>query len=162
MTGLWRTRRCRGRETTTKPYLCVLPGGETKPSARPVATRRADGGCGRSRRWSSSKMAKHRLPPPALISPRKPHLQTRHFMCDMVLAMEACSASEGLGICEILLSYSSLLETWGILLTGQVVRGSAGLGFAMLAVYSCTATPLSEHCSLHYCSLFKFQSSYWA
>ena len=39
------------------------------------ATRWADGGCGRSLRWSSSKMAKHRLPPPALTSPRKPHLQ---------------------------------------------------------------------------------------
>ena len=37
---------------------------------------RADGGCRRSLRWSSSKMAKHRLPPPALISPHKPHLQT--------------------------------------------------------------------------------------
>ena len=34
------------------------------------------------------------------------------------------------------------------LLNGQVVRGSAGFGFAMLAVYSCTATLLSEHCSL--------------
>ena len=54
-------------------------------SARPVATRRADGGCGRSLRSSSSKMTKHRLPPPALISPHKPHLQTRHYMCDCVL-----------------------------------------------------------------------------
>ena len=39
------------------------------------ATRWADGGCGRSLRWSSSKMARHRLPPPALTSPHKPHLQ---------------------------------------------------------------------------------------
>ncbi len=55
-------------------------GGATKPSARPVATRRADGGCGRSLRWSSSKMAKHRLPPPALISPHKPHLHTSSYL----------------------------------------------------------------------------------
>ncbi len=39
------------------------------------ATRWADGGCARSLGWSSSKMARHRLPPPALTSPRKPHLQ---------------------------------------------------------------------------------------
>ncbi len=55
--------------------LCHGGGGATKKSARPVATRRADGGCGRSLRWSSSKMARHRLPSPALTSPRKPHLQ---------------------------------------------------------------------------------------
>ena len=54
-------------------------------SARPVATRRADGGCGRSLRWSSSKMAKHRLPPSALISPRKPHLQTYRYLQNAVL-----------------------------------------------------------------------------
>ncbi len=54
-------------------------------STRPVATRRADGGCGRSLRRPSSKMPKHRLPPPALISPHKPHLQTRHNLCYSVL-----------------------------------------------------------------------------
>ena len=51
-------------------------GGATKLFSRPVATRRADGGCGRSPRSSSLKMARHRLPPPALISPHKPYLQT--------------------------------------------------------------------------------------
>ena len=60
-------------------------GGATKLSARPVATRRADGGCGRSLRWSSSKMAKHRLPPPALISPHKPHLHTSSYLWDGAL-----------------------------------------------------------------------------
>ena len=45
----------------------------------------ANGGCGRSLRWSSSKMAKHRLPPPALISPHKPHRQTRNNLCCKVL-----------------------------------------------------------------------------
>ncbi len=54
-------------------------------SARPVATHRADGGCGRSLRWLSSKMAKHRLPPPALISPHKTHLQIRHNLCYSLL-----------------------------------------------------------------------------
>ncbi len=62
-----------------------LGGGATKKSARPVATPRADGGCGRSLCWSSSKMAKHRLPPPALISPRKPHLQTYRYLQNAVL-----------------------------------------------------------------------------
>ena len=57
----------------------------TKESARPVATRRADGGCGRSLRWSSSKMTKHRLPPLALISPHKPHLQTSPYLWNRVL-----------------------------------------------------------------------------
>ena len=57
-----------------------------KPSARPVATRRADGGCGRSLRWSSSKMARHRLPPPALISPHKPHLHTSSYLWDGALS----------------------------------------------------------------------------
>ncbi len=76
----------RVRETTTN----AMPGhsgggGVTKKSARPVATRRADGGCGRSLRWSSSKMAKHRLPPPALISPHKPHLQTSPYLWNRVL-----------------------------------------------------------------------------
>jgi len=63
-----------------------LRGGATKKSARPVATRRADGACGRSLRWSSSKMAKHRLPPPALILPRKPHLQTLPYLRSSVLS----------------------------------------------------------------------------
>ena len=62
-------------------------GGATKPSARPVATRRADGGCGRSLRWSSSKMAKHRLPPPALISPHKPHLHTSSYLWKGALSL---------------------------------------------------------------------------
>jgi len=60
-------------------------GGATKKPARLVTTRRADGFCGRSLRWSSSKMAKHRLPPPALISPRKPHLQTLPYLRSSVL-----------------------------------------------------------------------------
>ena len=76
----------RVREATTNAMSFYSGGGATKKSACPVATRRADGGCGRSLRWSSSKMAKHRLPPPALISPRKPHLQTRHNLCYSVLA----------------------------------------------------------------------------
>ena len=75
----------RDREATTNAMFGHSGGGATKISARPVATRRADGGCGRSLRWSSSKMAKHRLPPPALISPHKPHLQIRHNLCYRVL-----------------------------------------------------------------------------
>ena len=70
----------RVRETTTNTMLGHSGGGVTKKSARPVATRRADGGCGRSLRWSSSKMAKHRLPPPALISPHK-SANIAVFMC---------------------------------------------------------------------------------
>ncbi len=62
-------------------------GGATKPSARPVATRRVDGGCGRSLRWLSSKMAQHRLPPPALISPHKPHLQTSSYLWNGTLRL---------------------------------------------------------------------------
>ena len=60
-------------------------GGATKKSACRVATRRADGGCGRSLRSSSSKMARHRLPPPALISPHKPHLHTLQYLRSSVL-----------------------------------------------------------------------------
>ena len=74
----------RVREATT-PMSFYSGGGATKKSACRVATRRADGGCGRSLRWSSSKMAKHRLPPPALISPRKPHLQTLPYLRSSVL-----------------------------------------------------------------------------
>ncbi len=70
-----------------------LGGGATKKSARPVATRRADGGCGRSLCGSSSKMAKHRLPPPALISPRKPHLQTYRYLQNAVLAITSLVGS---------------------------------------------------------------------
>ena len=72
---LWRARRVEGAKRR-RGDAWYRRGGATKPSARPVATRRADGGCGRSLRWLSSKMAKHRLSPPALISPHKPHLQT--------------------------------------------------------------------------------------
>ena len=61
-------------------------GGATKLSARPVATRRADGGCGRSLRWSSSKMTNHRLPPTALISPHNPHLQTSSYFWNGALS----------------------------------------------------------------------------
>ena len=70
---------------------CHSGGGATKKSARPVATRRADGGCGRSLRWSSSKMQRHRLPPPALISPPKPRLQTLQYLCSSVLSVLGCA-----------------------------------------------------------------------
>ena len=66
----------RDREATTN---VMSPGhsggGAAKISGCCVATVRADGDCGRSLRLSSPKMAQHRLAPPALISPRKPHLQ---------------------------------------------------------------------------------------
>ena len=74
------------REATTNAMPCHSGGGATKKSARPAATRRADGGCGRSLCWSSSKMQRHRLPPPALISPPKPRLQTFQYLCSSVLS----------------------------------------------------------------------------
>ena len=94
-------------------------GGATKPSARPVATRRADGGCGRSLRWSSSKMAKHRLPPPALISPHKPHLHTSSYLWKGALTRishrqstaapqsSALAALRSVGLLDVLHEYDS-------------------------------------------------------
>ena len=60
--------------------------GDARPSSRsqnkadgltPTVTRRENRACGRSLRCSSSKMTQHRLPPPALISPRRPHSRNR-------------------------------------------------------------------------------------
>ena len=81
-------------------------GEATKTSARPVATRRTDGGCGGSLRWSSSKMARHRLPPPALISPHKPHLQTSSYFWN-----GACSLHTALLLAALLLSLETMSST---------------------------------------------------
>ena len=127
---MWRARRRRGRETTTKPYSCVLEGGATKPSARPVATRRADGGCGRSLRCSSSKMAKHRLPPPALTSPHKPHLHTSSYLWKGALSHHFIDTTvektigEGKSCCRPALSS----ELGVLLLINQVVRSVCRAG----------------------------------